>query len=208
MPAWLAPLLFGAGVGAVGNWFSARSANKFSERMSSTAHQREVKDMQAAGINPMMSAHGSGASSPQGQSPELGEGATRGASSGLAAQQAMASIALTKAQTRETDKRADFTEQQIVDIMNQMQAGKFELIAQQVRSGALDIEQKRRLMPYLVARAKEEVGLTTASASAVKARAALDQLAREGALNEAEFQKLVGEAGPWMKILLQLIRRR
>lgn len=58
-----------AGMSVSGNVMSYRSNRlnrEWQERMSNTAHQREVSDLRAAGINPILTSGGSGATSPMG----------------------------------------------------------------------------------------------------------------------------------------------
>ena len=90
--------IISAGANTIGGLFQnqnsrANADHAFNQSLeaSNTAHQREVKDLRAAGLNPILSALGSGASTPgatASESSNLGEGISTGISTGMAVKQA------------------------------------------------------------------------------------------------------------------------
>ncbi|AXL15034.1 DNA pilot protein [Microviridae sp.] len=82
---------------------SAREQMAFQERMSNTSYQRGMKDMQKAGLNPILAYQKGGASAPGGAQPNIRnpfESATSAAANYVAAKKANAEINNIESQTR------------------------------------------------------------------------------------------------------------
>lgn len=79
---------------------SAQAQMDFQEEMSRTAHQRQVKDLRKAGLNPILSAKYGGASTPPGAMPQIQDTITPAVSTGMDMYQRQAGVAKTQEETR------------------------------------------------------------------------------------------------------------
>lgn len=205
LPAVLAaPQVVAAGVaGAAGllglgasSAYGASQADKqmrFQERMSSTAHQREMADMRKAGLNPVLSAKYGGASTPPGASAPTPD-FNSPINSALSAASMASQIRLQNAQARDVEASATGKENQNY-LFSQTEAEQIRMVQAQLyelRSrGKLNEDQSRQL-DAAIKRVDAEVKLLDNQAQ----HSAYDM---ERARAEAKFYKGVGgDIAPWL----------
>lgn len=133
-----------AGQGLVTSAFNAWQADRqmdFQRTMTNTAHQREVKDLRAAGLNPLLSLRHGGASTPPGASAQASSPDI--AQSAIQARLAAGTIGVQAAQIQDLNAAAKLKNEQALDTNLTRQERIDLMIAQKVQalaSGALSTE--------------------------------------------------------------------
>lgn len=194
--------LLGSGISTALGVREAAKNRKFQKEMSDTEHQRSVEDLRKAGLNPALAAMSGGASTPSGSVGDVGdfgEGVSKALASALQVKAAKAQIGLTEAQ-----RDREYASAGLLLTQNEEQRGLLGMQANKMRIDTslaeLNLAERRNLFAPVIAQAYASIDSMTSAAQAARARAALDEFAQQGAMNEADVQKLIARMPEWVRL--------
>jgi hypothetical protein len=196
----------------------SREQMEFQERMSNSSYQRAVRDMQAAGLNPMLAYSQGGASAPMGSMPQVQNAVGAGmasASQAASTMQGIAQVVATLASTEKTQAEAEMIRRQTLPDELYKSQGWSNLYrtheeTRRLFTGA-NLDEANAEVAAVMRRLREidekrEGASWEADVRKRKAQTTLTEMDIPRAKSEEQFYQSLGQANPWVRMFVEIMK--